>query len=129
MIPMRRHAVALKKSEIAKFKKRLEEMRRQLTHSLKGSTADVKTPDESTGYSQHQADQGTDDFDRTISLEVTSREYHILRQIERALEKIEENTYGVCDITNEDIPVARLEAVPYANMTVKAQEQLEKGLL
>lgn len=121
--------MALKKADIAKFKKRLEDMRRQLTQSLKGSTAEVKKPDESTGYSQHQADQGTDDFDRTISLEVTSREYSILRQIERALEKIEENTYGVCDITGEDIPILRLEAVPYATMTVKAQEQLEKGLI
>jgi DnaK suppressor protein len=121
--------MALKKGDIAKFKKRLEEMRRQLTMSLKGSTAEVKTPDEATGYSQHQADQGTDDFDRTISLEVTSREYNILRQIERALEKIDEGTYGICDISNEEIPIARLEAVPYATMTVKAQEQLEKGLI
>ncbi|WP_068471183.1 TraR/DksA family transcriptional regulator [Candidatus Protochlamydia phocaeensis] len=121
--------MALKKADIAKFKKRLEDMRRQLTHSLKGSTAEVKTPDEATGYSQHQADQGTDDFDRTISLEVTSKEYAILRQIDRALEKIEENTYGTCDITGEEIPLARLEAVPYATMTVKAQEKFEKGLL
>src|SRR5258708_19503463 len=113
----------LKKTEVAKFKKRLEEMQKQITHSLKGSTAEVKTPDEATGYSQHQADQGTDDFDRTISLEVTSREYHILRQIERALEKINENTYGICDITGEEIPMARLEAVPYSTITVKSQKQ------
>src|SRR6478735_3399856 len=118
--------MALKKADVAKFKKRLEEMRMQLTHSLKGSTAEVKTPDEATGYSQHQADQGTDDFDRTISLEVTSKEYEMLRQIDRALEKIDENTYGICDVTNQEIPIARLEAVPYATMTVKAQEQLEK---
>ena len=121
--------MALKKTEVAKYKKRLEEMQRQLTHSLKGSTAEVKTPDEATGYSQHQADQGTDDFDRTISLEVTSKEYGILRHIERALEKIADETYGVCDITGEDIPIARLDAVPYATMTVKAQEKFEKGLL
>lgn len=121
--------MGLKKAEIAKFKQRLEALRAQLTHSLKGSTAEVKTPDEATGYSQHQADQGTDDFDRTISLEVTSKEYAILRQIDRALEKVSENTYGICDITGEDIPVPRLEAVPYATMTVKAQEKFEKGLL
>lgn len=121
--------MVLKKADIAKFKIRLEDMRRQITHSLKGSTAEVKKPDEATGYSQHQADQGTDDFDRTISLEVTSKEYEILRQIERALEKIEDNTYGICDITGEEIPLARLEAVPYALMTVKAQEKFEKGLL
>lgn len=121
--------MALKKADIAKFKKRLEDMRAQLTNSLKGSNAEVKKPDEATGYSQHQADQGTDDFDRTISLEVTSKEYGILRQIDRALEKIGDNTYGVCDITGEDIPMPRLEAVPYATMTVKAQEKFEKGLL
>ena len=121
--------MGLKKNDIIKYKKKLEDLRAQLMHTLKGSTAEVKTPDEATGYSQHQADQGTDDFDRTISLEVTSREYGILRQIERALEKIDENTYGICDITGEEIPVARLEAVPYATMTVKAQEQLEKGLI
>jgi DnaK suppressor protein len=119
----------LKKAEVVKFRKRLEEMRAQLTQSLLGSTAEVKKPDEATGYSQHQADQGTDDFDRTISLEVTSKEYSILRQIERALEKIDENTYGICDITGEEIPRARLDAVPYATMTVRAQEKLEKGIL
>lgn len=121
--------MSLKKADIARFKKRLEDMRNQITNSLKGSTAEVKTPDEATGYSQHQADQGTDDFDRTINLEVTSKEYHILRQIDRALEKINEDTYGICDITGEEIPLARLEAIPYASMTVKAQEKLEKGLL
>lgn len=125
----RKQTMSLKKTEIAKFKQRLEEMRKQLTQSLKGSTAEVKTPDEATGYSQHQADQGTDDFDRTISLEVTSREYNILRQIERALEKVNDGTYGICDISGEEIPLARLEAVPYATMTVKAQEKLEKGLM
>ncbi|MGZ3632799.1 MAG: TraR/DksA family transcriptional regulator [Parachlamydiaceae bacterium] len=121
--------MALKKSEVFKFKQRLEELRDQLTRLLKGSTAEVKAPDDSNGYSQHQADQGTDDFDRTIILEVTTREYEILRQIERALEKIAEETYGICDISGEDIPLARLEAVPYATMTVKAQERVEKGLI
>lgn len=121
--------MTLKKADIEKFKSRLEVLRGQLTNSLRGSTAEVKTPDEATGYSQHQADQGTDDFDRTISLEVTSKEYAILRQIDRALEKINESTYGICDITGEEIPIARLEAVPYATMTVRAQEKFEKGLL
>jgi DnaK suppressor protein len=121
--------MALKKSDIAKFKKRLEEMRAQLTHTLKGTAQEVQAADEATGYSQHQADQGTDDFDRTISLEVTSREFGILKQIDRALEKINENTYGICDVSGDEIPMARLEAVPYATMTVKSQEMIEKGLL
>src|SRR5437016_6920078 len=120
---MRSRDMALKKEEIARFKKRLEELRNQFTRLLKGSTAEVKKPDEATGYSQHQADQGTDDFDRRISLEVTSQEFQVLRQIERALEKINEGTYGVCDISGEEIPKARLDAMPYATTTVKAQEK------
>jgi DnaK suppressor protein len=121
--------MALKKTDVAQFKKRLEDARSQLTNSLIGSTAEVKTPDEATGYSQHQADQGTDDFDRMTNLELTHAEYEHLRQIEHALKKIEEGTYGICDITGDEIPVARLEAIPYASMTVKAQERMEKGLL
>ncbi len=120
--------MALTKAQISKFKERLEALRADLVRSLQGTAAEVKTPDEATGYSQHQADQGTDDFDRTINLEVTSNEYKLLRQIDRALEKIEEGTYGICDLSEEEIPLKRLEAVPYAIMTVTAQEKLEKGL-
>jgi DnaK suppressor protein len=121
--------MALKKQDIARFKQRLEELKAQMTHLVRGVSSDVTAPDESKGYSQHQADEGTDDFVKTVSLQVSSKEFTILRQIDRALEKIQEDTYGVCDITGEDIPMARLEAVPYATMTVKAQEKFERGLL
>lgn len=121
--------MGLKKAEVEKFKKKLLDLRNQITKTYQGTAAEVKTPDEATGYSQHQADQGTDDFDRTINMQLTEREFGILRQIDRALEKIDEETYGVCDISGEEIPIKRLEAVPYATMTVKAQEKLEKGLI
>lgn len=121
--------MAMKKEDLLKYKKKLEELRKEITRSLRGTTAEVKTPDEATGYSQHQADQGTDDFDRTINLEITSSEYAILRQIERAEEKIKEGTYGICEISGQPIPTARLDAIPYATMTVQAQQQLEKGLI
>jgi len=119
----------LTKDEIGHFKQRLEEMRVQITRLLEGAKREVTTPDESKGYSQHSADEGTDDFVKNVSLEVTSKEFEMLRQIDRALEKISEGTYGVCDISGEDIPMKRLDAIPYAAMTVKAQELLEKGLL
>ena len=118
--------MALKKSEVAKFKKRLEEMRRQLTQSLKGTAAEVKTPDETTGYSQHQADQGTDDFDRTISLEVTTREFGLLKQIDRALEKIEEGAYGLCDVT-EKRSLSPFRGCSLCNNDSPSTEQIERG--
>ena len=119
----------LSKKDIEKFKARLVQLRYRLTKTLSGTVEDVKTPDEARGYSQHQADEGTDDFDRLMTLEITSKEFSILKQIDRAMEKIDDNTYGVCDITGKDIPMKRLDAVPYATMTVEAQEKMEKGLL
>ncbi|HLB52450.1 MAG TPA: TraR/DksA family transcriptional regulator [Chlamydiales bacterium] len=119
----------LKASEIAEFKRRLLEMRSQIVATVEVTKKEVTAPDESKGYSQHSADEGTDDFVKQINLEVTNQEFGLLRQIDRALEKIEDGTYGICDLTGEEIPLKRLEAVPYAVMTVKAQEKLEKGLL
>jgi len=119
----------MKKADVKKFHSRLLEMRAKLLGHLHTASEEVQTPDEATGYSQHQADEGTDDFDRTISIELSSAEQGRLKLIDRALEKIDEETYGVCDMTGEKIPMARLEAVPYAVMTVQAQEKMEKGLL
>ena len=119
----------LTQTEIHRFKERLLELKKQLSRVVRGVAEDVKNTDEVKGYSQHQADEGTDDFNRNVSLELTSKEFETLRHINRALEKIDEETYGVCDLTGDEIPIARLEAIPYATMTVKAQEKLEKGLL
>lgn len=119
--------MALKKNEIAKYKQRLTEMREHLTKQYRELSSEVKKPDEATGYSQHQADQGTDDFDHSIGLELTSREYTMLKQIDRALQKIDEDTYGMCDISGKEIPKARLEIMPYATMTVEEQEKIERG--
>ncbi len=117
----------LKKNEIDHFKKRLEDLRFQITRVLRDTKKEVTQPDESKGYSQHSADEGTDDFVRNINLEVTNKEFGMLRQIDRALEKIDEGTYGTCDLSGEEIPFKRLEAIPYATMTVKAQEKFERG--
>lgn len=119
----------VKKQDLEKFRLRLEEMRARLLGHLANASQDVQSSEDSAGYSQHQADEGTDNFDRTISIELSGQDQELLKQIDRALEKMDENTYGICDVTGDPIPVARLEAIPYANMTVQAQEKLEKGLL
>jgi len=121
--------MALKKKQIEAFRQRLLEMRAELTHQLEETTAEVKSPEESKGYSQHQADEGTDDFGRTLSLQLSDQEMKTLRSIDRCLEKMDEGTYGICDVSGEEIPLPRLEAVPYATMTVAAQERVEKGLI
>jgi len=121
--------MALNKKEIEQYKQRLLEQKKQLTHLLEGSSAEVKTPEEGKGYSQHQADEGTADSERSLSIKLTGEEYQVLKLIDRALEKIEEGTYGICDISGSQIPKKRLDAIPYASMTVEAQEKVEKGII
>ncbi len=124
---IRRQPMVLKKSQIEHFKAELEKLRQEMTKMVKEASEEVKNEADAKGYSQHQADEGTDDFDRTINLQLTDKEIKTLRQIDRALEKIEEGTYGVCDLSGDEIPIKRLEAIPYATMTVAAQERFEKG--
>lgn len=117
----------LKKEEIEEFKKQLLDLKKHLSRVVQGVSEDVKSLEEYKGYSQHQADEGTDDFGRTVSLEVSSKEVEVIKQIDHALEKIEKGTYGICDISGKEIPKKRLEAIPYASMTIEAQQELEKN--
>lgn len=119
--------MALQPKDLKNLKDRLLSLRQEITQTLRDSTDEVRRPDESKGFSQHQADEGTDDFDRTISLNLTTREYEMLQSIDRALEKMKEGTYGICEISGKEIPLPRLEAIPYALTTREAQEMLERG--
>lgn len=116
----------LNTKKIQEFKNILVSIRKQLTRSIEKTSSSVKTPTEEGAYSQHQADEASDDMETAISLGLSQEESHILKQVDRALEKIEENSYGICDLTQQAIPLKRLEAIPYATTTVQAQEMLEQ---
>lgn len=118
--------MSLNKIEIQEYKSQLEQLRMQLTESVNETVQEVKNAEKATGYSQHQADGGTDDFVQNINLEVSNTEYETVKAIDRALAKIEAGTYGICEITGEEISKKRLDAIPYATMTVAAKEMLEK---
>jgi len=73
----------------------------------------------------HMADQGTDNFEQDITLGLMESEGEELQEIEEALDRIKENTYGVCDTCRKAIPKPRLKAIPYALLcvTCKAKEE------
>jgi DnaK suppressor protein len=58
---------------------------------------------------------------------LTENEIDTLRQIELALEKIENGSYGICEGTKKKIPVARLKAIPWTRYTVEFAEQISKN--
>ncbi len=80
-----------------------------------------------SGYSQHMADAGTDTFDRDFALSMVSSEQDALTEVELAIERIFNGTYGVCEMTGKLIREERLMAVPFTRYSVETQKQLEKN--
>src|SRR5499427_7228473 len=81
---------------------------------------------EASAFGMHQADAGSDAYDRDFALSLLSQEQDALYEIDEALKRIEVGTYGKCEMSGKPIPHARLEAIPFARFTVECQTQIEK---
>jgi RNA polymerase-binding transcription factor DksA len=92
-----------------------------LKHSSRDDSGDL------SNYSSHQADAGTDTFDRDFALSLVSNEQDALNEIEEAILRIKNGSYGACEITGKQIPAARLTAVPFARYSVEGQAEHEKN--
>lgn len=79
-----------------------------------------------SGYGQHMADAGTDTFDRDFALSLVSNEQEALYEIEEAIKRIRNGTYGNCELTGKPITKERLLAVPFARYSVESQAEIEK---
>jgi DnaK suppressor protein len=77
----------------------------------------------------HMADIGTDNYEQEFALGLLDSERKLLREINDALQRIEDGTYGICEGTGEPIPRARLEASPWARYSVAYASLIEKGLV
>jgi DnaK suppressor protein len=115
---------------IQKQKQRLLDLRDDLVDAVSGMARDTirNAPEgsEASGSGQHQGDAGSDAYDRDFALSVLAKEQDALYEIEQALRRIQSGTYGVCEISSRKIPQARLEAIPFARLTVECQAQWEK---
>src|SRR5947209_8291351 len=81
---------------------------------------------EASAFGMHQADAGSDAYDRDFALSLLSQEQDALYEIDQGLKRIEVGTYGICEMSGKPISHARLEAIPFARFTVECQSQLEK---
>jgi RNA polymerase-binding transcription factor DksA len=79
-----------------------------------------------SGYGQHMADAGTDTFDRDFALSLVSSEQEALSEVEAAIKRIHDGTYGICELTGKPIGRDRLLAVPFTRYSAEAQKELEK---
>lgn len=75
----------------------------------------------------HMADVGSDTYDQDFMLGLAEKERERLREIDEALRRIDDRTYGVCQMTGKAIPKARLAAKPWAKYTIEAAREVEAG--
>lgn len=78
---------------------------------------------ELSDYDQHPADTGSETFEREKDLSILEQLEGELAEIQAALRRIDEGTYGIDEVTGETIPVERLEAVPTARTNVDTEER------
>jgi DnaK suppressor protein len=113
-----------------KQKQKLLELRDAMVDSMagvaQGTLRSRAEGSEASAFGMHQADAGSDAYDRDFALSLLSQEQDALYEIDEALKRIELGTYGKCEMSGKSIPHARLEAIPFARFTVECQSQLEK---
>src|SRR5881398_3486354 len=111
-------------------KEKLLQLRDAMVDSMAGVAQDTLRSraegSEASAFGMHQADAGSDAYDRDFALSLLSQEQDALYEIDQALKRIEVGTYGICEMSGKPIPHARLEAIPFARFTVECQSQLEK---
>lgn len=75
---------------------------------------------------QHMAEQGTEMFDQALSLDLAQADRNLIREIDAALKRIEDGTYGVCELTGKPIKAERLEELPWTRYSIEAARELER---
>jgi DnaK suppressor protein len=112
---------------LQKQHKRLLELKDTLLDAMRGVARDnLHSGTDTSAFGMHQADAGSDAYDRDFALSMLSKEQGSLYEIDEALKRIEDGSYGICEICQKPIQQARLEALPFTRTTVDCQSELEK---
>ena len=113
-----------KKKKLSNFEKKQQQKLRDLRDSLLNAMAGVAR-DNLRSAADTEADAEIDAYDRDFALNLLSQEQDALHEIEEALKRIDDGTYGICEMSKKKIIHARLEAIPFARYTVECQAQIE----
>ena len=118
----------MKKTDLTFHRERLLVLRAR----LQGDTTQMednalnKDHSKTTSMPTDMAELGSGNFDQELTLRVLGSEEDVLKQIEAAIERIEDRNYGLCDKCGEEIPKSRLDAIPYAAECVQCASEQEE---
>jgi len=121
----------LTSAEIEKFRELLLQKRSEILGNVTTMEDETFKKERSDLSSMpfHMADMGSDNFEQEFALGLMDSERKILAEIDGALHRIEDGTFGICEGKDERIPKARLTAIPWARYCVACAELVEKGML
>ena len=112
----------MEKKNVAYFKMVLENELRELELKADGA---VSSSILTNGYAADPLDRTAMDMDIGTILRIRDRESKLMRKIQESLDKIEDGTYGICEMCEEDISVARLKARPVARFCITCKKKME----
>jgi len=111
---------------------RLERLKKELLEEKEKILARMahrrESPKENIGLGNHMADDATEAFEQEKWLSLEKQERDTLAKIEKALRKMDEGTYGICERCGGPIDYARLKAIPYATLCLRCQKKIEQGV-
>src|SRR5437868_4224156 len=99
----------------------LRELREQMLVSRRTLASDAK--EERANYSIHMADAATDTYDSDWALSMLSSDQNALYEIEQAIKRIENGSFGKCELTGKVIEPERLTAIPWTRFSMDAQQE------
>jgi len=99
--------------------RRLKDLREELLQ--RQSYLSRAALEEQPNFSTHMADAGTDQYDRDFALGLLSSEQDALYQVEQAMDRVRNGTYGICELTGKRIEAGRLEAILWTRFSLAAE--------
>ncbi len=125
----------MNKKDLKRFRKLVDEEKTRVLNDLGMVEEEIaglaaSQGSGNTGYSNHMADIGTDAMEQEQAFLRASKGTDYLLSLEEALKRIEDGTYGVCELCQAKIPVKRLEAFLAARLCIScksAQEKLQRS--
>ncbi len=116
-------------------KKQLDHFKAMLQRKRQELVGDVSTMESQALRSQsgslsnmpsHLAEQGSEAYDQSLSLDLAAADRKLIKEIDDALKRIADGTFGVCELTGKPIKLERLEELPWARYSIEAARELER---
>jgi RNA polymerase-binding protein DksA len=126
----RKNEAGLNMRDLEHFRDLLLAKRRELVGDMSQMEREALRSSGGTNLSTlpiHMADMGTDNYEQEFTLGLVEKDRNLLREINAALAKIQNGTFGICEGTGKPISKARLEAQPWARYSIEHARQLERN--